>query len=109
MLSPVLVRFLNRGFQPHLDQMQHGPVDDPASHRLHKLDVRNRVKVAAQICVDNFAMPCIDQLMDVFYGVQCAAVPPIGVLFRLQVGLEYGFEYQNCCRFHCPVADGGHP
>jgi hypothetical protein len=30
----VLVRFLNRGFQPHLDQMQHCSVNDSASHRL---------------------------------------------------------------------------
>jgi hypothetical protein len=30
----VLVRFLNRSFQPHLDQMQHCSVNDSASHRL---------------------------------------------------------------------------
>jgi site-specific DNA recombinase len=34
MLVPVLVRFLNRSFQPHLDQMQHCSVNDSASHRL---------------------------------------------------------------------------
>jgi hypothetical protein len=45
--------------------------------------------------------------MDMSYSIQCAAVSPIGVLFRLQVGFEYGFEYQNCCHFRCPVTDSG--
>jgi hypothetical protein len=31
MFSSLLIRFLNRRGQPHLDQMKHGPVDDPAS------------------------------------------------------------------------------
>jgi len=34
MLIPVLVSLFDRSFQPHLDQMQHGSVDDPSSHRL---------------------------------------------------------------------------
>src|SRR6516162_4362316 len=33
-LVPALVRFFNRSFQPHLDQMEHGSVDDSASYRL---------------------------------------------------------------------------
>jgi len=32
-------------------------------------------------------MASIDQLVDPFHGVQRAAVSPIGILFRLQVGL----------------------
>ena len=34
MLLSSLVRFLDRRRQPHLDQMKHGAVDNPASHRL---------------------------------------------------------------------------
>jgi site-specific DNA recombinase len=34
MLVSTLIRFFHRSFQPHLDQMEHGSVDDPASHRL---------------------------------------------------------------------------
>jgi hypothetical protein len=33
-------------------------------------------------------MASVDQLMDVSYCVQGAAVAPIGVRFRLQIGLE---------------------
>ena len=52
-------------------------------------------------------MARIDQLMDLSYSIQCTAVLPIGVLLRLQVGLEYGFEYQNRRRFHGPIPDRG--
>src|SRR5215469_8265645 len=50
----------------------------------------------------------VDQLVDVFHRVQCAAVLPIGILFRRQIGLENRFEYQNCCRFRHPVTDSGY-
>src|ERR1700751_1650763 len=69
--------------------------------------MRKSVKVGAEICIDDFSMASVDQLMDVSYCVQCAAIFPIGVLFRLQVGFEYGFEHQDCCHFRCPVADSG--
>jgi hypothetical protein len=65
------------------------------------------IKVVAEICVDNFSMASFNQLVDVLYCVQCAAVSPIGVLFRLQIGLEYRFENQNCRHFRCPIADSG--
>jgi len=39
------------------------------------------IKVAAEICIDNFSMASVNQLVDVFHRVQCAAVLPIGVLF----------------------------
>ena len=76
--------------------MEHVPVYDPASYRLHKLGMRKSVKVAAEICIYDFSMASVDQLMDVSYRIQCAAVFPIGVLFRLQVDFEYGFENQHC-------------
>src|ERR1700739_2195360 len=34
MFVSALVRFFDRGFQPHLDEMEHGSVDDPACYRL---------------------------------------------------------------------------
>ncbi len=54
-------------------------------------------------------MPGVYQLVDVSYGVQCTAVFAIGVLLRLQIGLEYRFENQNCRRLHRPIPDGGYP
>jgi hypothetical protein len=101
----MLVRFLDRGFQPHLDQMQHRSIDDPASHRLHELGVWNTIKVAAEIRINDLPMTRIDQLVDVLYCVQCAAVRPIGILLRLQVGLEDRFENQHCRHLHNPISD----
>ena len=54
-------------------------------------------------------MTRVDQLVDVLDRVQRAAVSPVGVLLRLQVGLEDRFEDQNGRNFRRPVADGGHP
>jgi len=54
-------------------------------------------------------MARVDQLVDVSYGVQCTAVFAIGILFRLQIGLEYRFENQYRRRLHCPIPDSGHP
>jgi hypothetical protein len=52
-------------------------------------------------------MSGVDQLMDVSYCVQGAATAPIGVLFRLQVGLEDGIENQHCRHHDHAVADSG--
>ena len=104
-----LVRFLDRGFQPHLEQMQHRSIDDPASHRLQKLGVRNTVKVTAEISINDLSMSGIDQLVNVLYCVQRAAVRPIGILLRLQVGLEDWFKNQHCCHLHNPISDCRYP
>ena len=66
----------------------------------------NFVKVAAEIRVDNFSMPSVDQLVDVPDGIRGAAVFPIGILFWLQIGLEDRFEYQNRSHLAALLADG---
>ena len=37
LLATLLALLLNRGRDPHLDKMQHSPVNNPAGHRLQKL------------------------------------------------------------------------
>jgi len=54
--------------------------------------MRNTIEVTTEVCVNNFLMASIDQLVDSIHRVQRAAVSPIGVLFRLQICLEDGFE-----------------
>src|SRR5271157_2564783 len=49
--------------------------------------MRNAIEVAAYIRVNDLSMTSVNQLVDMPYGIQCAAVPPIGILFQLQVGL----------------------
>src|ERR1700745_1638617 len=71
------------------------PFPGRESHPLEAPGLSWRTKEGAEICIYDFFMASVDQLMNVSYCVQCAAVFPIGVLLRLQVGLEYGFESQN--------------
>jgi hypothetical protein len=52
-------------------------------------------------------MASVEQLVDMLYGIQRTAVCPIGVLFRLQVGLEDRFEHQNCRRLCHAIFDRG--
>ena len=105
MYVSTLVGFFDRGFQPHLDQMQHRSIDDPASYRPHKLGMWNTIEVAAEIRIHDLPMTRVDQRVDVLDCVQCAAVRPIGILLRLQVGLEDRFEHQHCRRLHNPIPD----
>ena len=65
----------------------------------------NAVKVTAEISINDLSMSRFDQLVNVLYCVQCAAVCPIGILFRLQVGLEDRFENQHGRRLHNPIPD----
>ena len=95
-------RFPRPELQPRLDQMQHRSVDDPSSHRPHKLGMWNAIEVAAEIRIHNLPMTRVDQHVDVLDCVQRAAVRPIGILLRLQVGLEDGFEDQHWPPFAQP-------
>jgi hypothetical protein len=88
--------------------MQHGSLDHPTSYRLKKLGMRNAIEIATEVCVNNFLMASIDQLVDSIHRVQRAAVSPLGVLFRLQIGLENRFENQNWRPFRRPIPDSGH-
>lgn len=44
MFISAFVRFFDRSFQPHLDQVEYGSVDDSASHRLEKFGMRNTIE-----------------------------------------------------------------
>src|SRR5215510_9349383 len=109
MFVPALVGLFYRSLQPHLNQMQHCSIDDPASYRLHQLGMWNAVEVTAEISINDLSMSGIDQLVNVLYGVQCAAICPIGILLRLQVGLENWFENQHRRRLRHPISDAGYP
>src|SRR6516225_240561 len=57
---PVSIPFLDRRFQPQLDQPQHCAIRDPASYRLHQLAVRNQVKVLGQVSVHHIGIAPAD-------------------------------------------------
>ena len=53
-LPTSVVGFFHGTFQPHLDQMQHAPIHDPARHRLEKVGMRNAPEVVREVGVDDF-------------------------------------------------------
>ena len=100
-----LVFLLDRHLQPLLEQVEHVPIADAPSQRLHQVAVGNAVEVAAQVCVHHFRVPRVHQGMDRAYGIQRTAVRSVGVLLRLQVRLENGFEDQHCRHLHHAITD----
>ncbi|MGC1296602.1 MAG: recombinase family protein [Alloacidobacterium sp.] len=52
----VLVPLLDRNLQPHLNQMQHVPIDNPPSQALHQFGVWNGIKVLRQISVHHIGV-----------------------------------------------------
>ena len=71
--------------------------------------MRKTIEVATEICVNNFSIPGIDQLVDLSHRIQRATVPPVGILLRRQIRLEDRFENQDCRRPRHPIPDGGYP
>jgi hypothetical protein len=69
----------------------------------------NRIKVAAEIGVNDLSMAGVEQLVDLLHGIQRAAVWPIGILLRLQIGLENWLENQPSSRLCHSIGDRGHP
>ena len=47
------VGFFDWAFQPHLDRMQHAPINDPARHRFHQVSMRNAAEEVREVGVDN--------------------------------------------------------
>jgi hypothetical protein len=102
---PTIIDILNRCFQPHLQQMQHGSVDNATAKRLKKFGVWNLIEVGRQIGVNDFSMPRVDQLMNASYCIQRTAVFAIAILLWRKICLEYWFENQHRRSLRHPVTD----
>ena len=53
-LASSIVGFFNGALQPHLDQMQHAPINDASRERAHQFGVRNASEVVREVGVDDF-------------------------------------------------------
>ena len=103
--AAAVVGLFHRRRQPLLDQTQHGPITDAPYHACHQFRMRNRVEVPAQVAVHHLRVPLVHQPMDLLYRVQRAAPGPVGILLRLQVGLEDRSEHQHCSHLRHAVPD----
>src|SRR6516165_1665398 len=71
------VGFFDGAVQPHLDQMQHAPINDTARHRLEKVGMRNAPEVVREVGVHDFRTATEQQLLHLYgslLGVAPAAV-----------------------------------
>ena len=87
-LASPLVRLLHWRLKPHLDQMQHVPVNDPARHRLEKFGVWNGVEIRGQIRVNDVRVAGVEQAVHLLDRGERVALGPIAVLLGGQVGFE---------------------
>ena len=103
------VGLFHRCHQPHLDQPQEVPIADAARQRFDEFGVRDAVEVAGQIGIDHLGMPRVHMPMDLPDGVQGTVVRPVGVLLRLQVGLEDRLQDQHHRHLRHAVPDRTDP
>src|SRR5262245_47962503 len=82
------VGFFDGAVQPHLDQMQHAPINDTARHRLEKVGMRNAPEVVREVGVHDFRMATEQQLLHLYSGLLGIAPSAVGVDFRWKVGFE---------------------
>src|SRR5262249_27656289 len=101
-----VVPFLDRRFQPQLDQPEHAPVRDATSHRFHKLVVRDRVEVAGQIGVDHVGVAPAYQPAHFLDCVHRTASGAVAGDIVLEVGLEDRFQHKLGGSLHTPTPDG---
>ena len=73
-LPSSFVGFFDGAVQPHLDQMQHAPIDNPARHRLEKVGMRDAPEVVREVGVHDFRMATEQQLLHLYGG--CWALRP---------------------------------
>src|SRR4051812_14890592 len=106
---PVLVPLFNRGFQPHLDQMQHLPIDNPPSYTPKQCAVRNGIEVFGQICVNYIGVAFTKQSVYFPNRVLRASLRSIGVGVRIQIRLKDRLDYQLGSGLYHPVPNRRNP
>src|SRR5262245_33919548 len=101
-----VIPFLDRRFQPQLDQPQHAPVHNATSYRFQKLVMWNRIEVAGQIGVDHVGVAPAYQPAHFFDRVHRSADGAVAVDIILEVRLEDWFQHEFGGSLHHPIPDG---
>jgi len=78
-LPPSIVGFFHGAFQPHLDQVQHAPINDAARDRLDQLGVGNAPEVVREVGVDDFRVAAEQQLFHLDHRLLGVSPGTVGV------------------------------
>jgi hypothetical protein len=62
-LPASVIGFFNGALQPHLDQMQHAPINDASRERQHQFGVWNTSKVVRKVSINNVRLPSMQPLL----------------------------------------------
>ena len=105
-LPSSIVGFFHGAFQPHLDQMQHAPINDPARYRLHQFGMGDASEVVREVGVHDFRVATEQQLFHLDHRLLGVAPGAVGVLFWWKVGFEDRFQHQHRCCHADPIPHG---
>lgn len=91
LLSPSFVRVFDDAFRPHLDQMQHAPINDTPHKRQHCFGIRNAAKVIREVGVNDVRVTAVQAFLYLLRRQLGIAVLPVDVLLGRKVGIEDRF------------------
>ena len=86
--------------------MQHVLVDNPPSHALHQLRVRDGVKVFRQIGIHDIRITRIQKFVYFLNRILRAFLRPVPVGVRFEIRLKDRFQNQFCGGLRHPVPYG---
>jgi hypothetical protein len=58
-LPSSIIGFFYGAFQPHLDQMQHAPINNSARYRFLQIRVRDASEVVREVGIDDFRVAAV--------------------------------------------------
>jgi len=64
-LPSSIIGFFHGALQPHLDEVQHAPINDPACDRLHQFGMGDAPEVVREVGVNDFRMAAEQQFFHV--------------------------------------------
>ena len=105
-LPSSIVGFFHGAFQPHLDQMQHAPINDPTRHRLEKFGVRNAPEVVREVGIDDVRAAAKQQPLHLDHRLLGISPRAVGILLWWKIGFEDRFQHQHRCRHADPIPQG---
>src|SRR5216683_250436 len=91
---PLLIPFLDRRFQPHLNESQHCAIDHASSDTLHQLLVRDGVEILRQVRVDDLRIAVAQSPMHRLDRVPSTPARAIAVRTRVELRFEDRFQYE---------------
>jgi hypothetical protein len=87
-LPTSIIGFFNGAFQPHLDQMQHAPINSTARHRLHEVGIGDASEVVRKVGVDDVGMATVQLLRHLDHRLLGVAPSTIGVDLWWKISFE---------------------